>query len=104
MLVLKCLLIGLGFAWFAASIGMLMTSLFDLRKRHAGATEIPGVSGPPLKLRRRAPLRMMLLGCLPVLLGMSISLVPTGMAGVRISQISGTPPGTLHPALGENDL
>ncbi len=99
MLVLKYLLVGLGLTWFAASIGMLMLSLYDLRKRYAGATDVPGTSAPPLKLRWKAPLGIMLLGCLPVLLGMSISLVPTGMAGVRISQISGTQPGTLHPGV-----
>jgi regulator of protease activity HflC (stomatin/prohibitin superfamily) len=42
---------------------------------------------------------MMLLSMLPMLLGMSISVIPTGMAGVRISQISGPRPGTLLPGV-----
>jgi regulator of protease activity HflC (stomatin/prohibitin superfamily) len=35
-------------------------------------------------------------GILPLLIGMSISVVPSGMAGVRVSQVSGTRPGTLY--------
>ena len=36
---------------------------------------------------------------LPLLLGLSIVVVPSGAAGVRVSQISGTRPGTLYPGL-----
>jgi hypothetical protein len=36
------------------------------------------------------------LGLLPLLLGLSIQVVPAEMAGVRVSQISGTLPGTLY--------
>jgi regulator of protease activity HflC (stomatin/prohibitin superfamily) len=36
---------------------------------------------------------------IPVLLGLSIAVVPAGRAGVRVSQISGTLPETLYPGL-----
>jgi regulator of protease activity HflC (stomatin/prohibitin superfamily) len=36
---------------------------------------------------------------LPLLLGVSIVVVPSGMAGVRVSQISGTRPGALYPGV-----
>ena len=39
---------------------------------------------------------MAALGLLPLLLGLSIQVVPAEMAGVRVSQISGTLPGTLY--------
>ena len=47
----------------------------------------------------RLPVRVMLVGLIPLLLGLSIAVVPAGMAGVRVSQISGTLPETLYPGL-----
>jgi regulator of protease activity HflC (stomatin/prohibitin superfamily) len=38
-------------------------------------------------------------GCVPLLLAASIVVVPSAMGGVRISQISGTLPGTLYPGV-----
>jgi regulator of protease activity HflC (stomatin/prohibitin superfamily) len=36
-------------------------------------------------------------GCVPMLAAMGIVVIPAGMGGVRISQLSGTLPGTLYP-------
>jgi regulator of protease activity HflC (stomatin/prohibitin superfamily) len=47
----------------------------------------------------RAAGRLAVLALIPLLLGLSIQVVPAGMAGVRVSQISGTLPGTLYPGL-----
>jgi regulator of protease activity HflC (stomatin/prohibitin superfamily) len=44
-------------------------------------------------------LALALLACLPLLIAASIVVVPTGMGGVRISQVSGTLPGTLYPGV-----
>jgi regulator of protease activity HflC (stomatin/prohibitin superfamily) len=41
--------------------------------------------------------RIMLLGWLPLLPALSLVVVPSGMAGVRVSQLSGTLTGTLYP-------
>ena len=41
--------------------------------------------------------RLFAIGLLPLLAGLSIQLVPPGSAGVRVSQLSGTLPGTLYP-------
>ena len=38
-------------------------------------------------------------GCVPLLLAASIVVVPSGVGGVRISQVSGTLPGTLYPGV-----
>jgi regulator of protease activity HflC (stomatin/prohibitin superfamily) len=43
--------------------------------------------------------KMAAVAWLPLLLGLSIVVVPSGMAGVRVSQISGTRPGTLYPGM-----
>jgi regulator of protease activity HflC (stomatin/prohibitin superfamily) len=42
---------------------------------------------------------MALVACLPLLIATSMVVVPSGMGGVRISQIGGTEPGTLYPGL-----
>jgi regulator of protease activity HflC (stomatin/prohibitin superfamily) len=41
--------------------------------------------------------RLAALGVLPLLAGLSIQVVPSGTAGVRVSQLSGTLPTTLYP-------
>jgi regulator of protease activity HflC (stomatin/prohibitin superfamily) len=50
-----------------------------------------------LVLRWRLATRLALLAWLPLLPALSIVVVPSGMAGVRISQLSGTLAGTLYP-------
>jgi len=47
----------------------------------------------------RLPLTLALVACLPMLAASSIVVVPSGMGGVRVSQISGTLPGTLYPGV-----
>ena len=49
--------------------------------------------------RWHAAARIAGLALIPLLAGISIVVVPAGMAGVRVSQISGTLPGTLYPGL-----
>jgi regulator of protease activity HflC (stomatin/prohibitin superfamily) len=50
-----------------------------------------------IEWRRSVPLA--LAGCVPLLIATSIVVVPSGMGGVRISQVSGTLPGTLYPGV-----
>ena len=38
-------------------------------------------------------------GCVPLLMAACIVVVPSGMGGVRISQMRGTLPGTLYPGV-----
>ena len=59
-----------------------------------------GVLEPePGPIAWRVPVAMVLVGCLPLLIANSMVVVPSGMGGVRISQIGGTEPGTLYPGL-----
>ena len=51
----------------------------------------------PMVVRWRPAMRLALLAWLPLLPALSIVVVPSGMAGVRISQLSGTLAGTLYP-------
>ncbi len=55
---------------------------------------------PPMpQWRWRTSLALALLAWGPILLAFSIVVVPSGMAGVRVSQMSGTMPGTLYPGV-----
>src|SRR5438270_290752 len=44
-------------------------------------------------------LALVMLAWGPLLVAFSIVVVPSGMAGVRVSQMSGTLPGTLYPGV-----
>jgi regulator of protease activity HflC (stomatin/prohibitin superfamily) len=54
-------------------------------------------SAQPLAARWRLAGRLALIGWIPLLLALSIVVVPSGSAGVRVSQLSGTLAGTLYP-------
>ena len=43
--------------------------------------------------------RLTAIAALPLLLGMSITIIPSGSGGVRVSQFAGTLPGTLYPGV-----
>ncbi|MGA2888043.1 MAG: SPFH domain-containing protein [Terracidiphilus sp.] len=53
----------------------------------------------PGEIAWRGPVALALVACLPLLAASSIVVVPSGMGGVRISQLSGTLPGTLYPGV-----
>ncbi len=53
----------------------------------------------PEEIAWRGPVALAIAACLPLLIAASIVVVPSGMGGVRISQIRGTEPGTLYPGL-----
>ena len=98
MLLLKYVLMWGGVAMIATAVGIL---LYDLRREWqyrwataAGTAEgLPSV--PPV--RWRGSLALALLAWGPIFLALGIVVVPSGMAGVRVSQTSGTLPGTLYP-------
>ena len=50
-----------------------------------------------LMLRWQLAGRLALLACVPLLPALSIVVVPSGTGAVRVSQLSGTLPGTLYP-------
>ena len=97
MLALKYLLMSGGFGMILVAVGILGYDLYaELLYRKASAT--PGATIPPeTKWRWRTSVALALLAWGPILLALSIVVVPTGMAGVRVSQTSGTLPGTLYP-------
>src|SRR5437868_6139450 len=82
----------------AAAIAMLSRDVYQLVKHNQA---VPGEVAAPLSeppvVRWRVPLALALLAWGPILIALGIVVVPSGMAGVRISQTSGTLPGTLYP-------
>src|SRR3984957_5354062 len=57
------------------------------------------VNVPPPQLRWRTSLALVMLAWGPLLVAFSIVVVPSGMAGVRVSQTRGTLSGTLYPGV-----
>src|ERR1700751_2820543 len=99
MLFLKYLLMigGIGMIVVAAAILSYDLSL-EIRYRRmmaAGTTPLPPV--PTLRWRTAAAFAM--LAWAPILIALSIVVVPSGMAGVRVSQAQGPLAGTLYPGV-----
>src|SRR5580700_148650 len=100
MLALKYLLIAGGLGMILVAVSILGYDVYrDLLYRRALATPGPGTVPPLPEWRWRTSLALALLAWGPILVAFSIVVVPSGMAGVRISQTSGTLPGTLYPGV-----
>src|SRR5579864_877941 len=100
MLFLKYLLmvgaIGL-FAVAATLIGSMVYSEVRKRLRPEPGPDEPGRAPDGSKIRMAAALGFA--GFLCMLIALSIVVIPSGMAGVTVSQISGALPGTLYPGV-----
>ncbi len=109
MLALKLLLTVAGVLLLAAALGIPTFGLWKrvalarLRKKaEADGTEVEktGITKEePVEIAWRGPVALGIVACLPLLVAESIVVVPSGMGGVRISQVGGTLPGTLYPGV-----
>ena len=99
MLALKYLLMCGGFGMILVAVGILGYDLYA-EVLYRKALSIPGTTVPPMPQRRwRTSIAFGLLAWGPILLAFSIVVVPSGMGGVRVSEISGTQTGTLYPGV-----
>lgn len=97
MLFLKYLLMAGGVGMLLGAAAILGYDLY-LELQYRRALAVPGGSVPAEpRIRWRTGLALAFLAWGPILLAVSIVVVPSGMAGVRVSQTSGTLPGTLYP-------
>ncbi|PYV52685.1 MAG: hypothetical protein DMG92_00230, partial [Acidobacteria bacterium] len=97
MLFLKYLLLCGGIGMIAAAVAILARDFyFELKYRQSLATGTTSVSATP-EIHWRPSIALALFAWGPILLALSIVVVPSGMGGVRVSQTSGTLPGTLYP-------
>jgi regulator of protease activity HflC (stomatin/prohibitin superfamily) len=100
MLFLGDLLMWGGSGMILVAAGMLAYDFrLTLMYRQAVAENGPNPLPPVPYVRWRGALGLALLAWGPILLALGIVVVPSGMAGVRISQTSGTLPGTLYPGV-----
>jgi regulator of protease activity HflC (stomatin/prohibitin superfamily) len=98
MLALKYLLIAGGLGMMAAGLCILTYDLYrEMLYRRALETPGGAVGAAPVAVRWRTSLALGMLAWGPLLIAFSIVVVPSGMAGVRVSEMSGTVPGTLYP-------
>ena len=100
MLFLKYLLMLGGIGMIVAAAGILAYDVYlEMKYRRSLATANAGPSPPAPQIRWRSSLALLLLAWGPILLALGIVVLPTGMAAVRVSQTSGTLPGTLYPGV-----
>ncbi|MGB6973837.1 MAG: SPFH domain-containing protein [Terracidiphilus sp.] len=108
MLTIKTLLTLAAVAMLLTAVGIPLYALWlrlQLALRARRAAESPEeflntLPAPELpEIQWRGPAALALAACLPLLVAKSIVVVPSGMGGVRISQLSGTLPGTLYPGV-----
>jgi regulator of protease activity HflC (stomatin/prohibitin superfamily) len=98
MLALKYLLITGGLGMIFAAVCILTYDLYrEMLYRRAPETPGGAAGSAPVAVRWRTSLALLMLAWEPLLVAFSIVVVPSGMAGVRVSQTSGTVPGTLYP-------
>jgi len=104
MLALKLLSTIAGAGLLAAAAGILLYDLWmrfeSARKKAAGVeSDTEETKAEPKEIAWRTPATLALAALPPLLIAASIVVVPSGMGGVRVSQISGTLPGTLYPGV-----
>src|SRR5919201_7103132 len=98
MLLLKYLLTLAAMGMFAVAVAILTFDVYLLIQYRRLLAKGQAESTPtPRPIRWRTAARLGALALIPLLLAQSVVVVPTGLAGVRLSQISGTLPGTLYP-------
>jgi regulator of protease activity HflC (stomatin/prohibitin superfamily) len=104
MLALKMLLMIAGVLMMTAAAGIPIYQMV-MRYRAARRWETEeAATGETRKHEEKeiawhGPFALGMVALLPLLIAASIVVVPSGMGGVRISQIGGTEPGTLYPGL-----
>jgi regulator of protease activity HflC (stomatin/prohibitin superfamily) len=100
MLFVKYLLMSGGIGMILVAAGILGYDAFVAmqRRRLLKAAE-PGAIPETPDFRWRTSLALVLLAWAPLLIALSIVVVPSGMAGVRVSQSKGTLAGTLYPGV-----
>jgi regulator of protease activity HflC (stomatin/prohibitin superfamily) len=99
MLFLKYLLMTGGVGMILVALGILAHDLtMELQYRRAmagGTTPLPAIP----QLRWRTAIALAMLAWAPILIALSIVVIPSGTAGVRVSQTQGTLAGTLYPGV-----
>ena len=100
MLLFKYVALLAGWGALLAAVAMIARDIFKLSQYHKQKA-----SAPPEQALLEPEVRWRFAGALAaaafvaLLIGSAVVVVPSGYAGVRVSQISGTRPGTLYPGV-----
>src|SRR5262245_31780114 len=98
MIFFKYLLVWGGTAMIAAAAAMMARDVYlqvEFKRKAAADPGAPAGLAPQMHWRRA--LALAVLAVIAIVLASGIVVVSSGMGGVRISQTSGTLPGTLYP-------
>jgi len=96
MLTFKYLLMAIGVGLLFAGISILAYDVWLMvQYKRVRARGVEGATAPE-PLRWRMTVALVALAWAPMLIALSFVVVPSGMAGVRISETRGTEPGTLY--------
>ena len=98
MLFLKYMLLVVGVGMFVVAAAIVSNDAW-LAFQYRRKTALGAVAIEPEPIRWRTTVALVCLAWAPILIGMSIVVVPSGMAGVRVSQTRGTLSGTLYPGI-----
>ncbi len=99
MLLLKVLLMFTGAGLLGGALAMVIYDVYRTRQSWRADQADVSRPRPPMEIRWRQAGRLALVSVAPFLLGQSFVVVPSGSAGVLVSQLSGTMPGTLYPGV-----
>jgi len=107
MIALKTLLMMVGVLLMTVAAGIPLHGLwmqlrYVMKKKSHKDGMVPesGEMEPdPAPVMWKGPVALAMVACMPLLIAGSMVVVPSGMGGVRVSQIGGTEPGTLYPGL-----
>jgi regulator of protease activity HflC (stomatin/prohibitin superfamily) len=101
MLLFKYLLTSIAWGLFAGAAGIALNNLYKVVQYHRQTRTHIAPDNPPAKPQLRwTTAKWAFLGAwLPFILAKGIAVVPSGMGGIRVSQTSGTRPGTLYPGV-----
>ncbi|HSY12787.1 MAG TPA: SPFH domain-containing protein [Verrucomicrobiae bacterium] len=100
MLAFKYLLMTTGVGLLVAGLSLLAYDFWLIvQYKRAAASDTETLTTAPPPIRWRMSVALIALAWAPMLIALSFVVVPSGMAGVRISQTRGTEAGTLYPGV-----
>ena len=100
MLFLKYVLMIGGVGMILAALAILAYDFcLEMRHRRAPVGDDSAAHPPAPQMRWRTAVAFFMLAWAPILIALSIVVIPSGMAGVRVSQTQGTLAGTLYPGV-----
>jgi hypothetical protein len=98
MILLRYLLVFAGIGLLVGAVAILAWDLYQILKfRKRPPVDAGELTHPAFRWKEAQSLAT--ISIVPLIAGLSIAVVPSGSAGVRVNQFTGTRPGTLYPGV-----